>query len=76
MSENQESETKPPNKDSKLLAIIYMNLHAISATGMVATYRIIGDQGFHPGDFNLLRNFLTLFIAIVWCLYLGHNPKT
>ena len=47
----------------------------MSAVAMTATYRVIGTQGFHPGDFNLIRNILSLCIAIVWCVYSGNNIK-
>ena len=51
-----------------------MNLFAISATGMTSTYRIIAEEGFHAADFNLLRNFFSITIAIIWCAIAGINP--
>ena len=51
-----------------------MNIAALSNTGLTATYRIIAEQGFHPADFNLIRNFWSLFLSLIWCYFIGVNP--
>ena len=52
-----------------------MNFAAMSAVAMTATYRVIGSQGFHPGDFNMIRNILSMCIAFIWCVYSGNSIK-
>lgn len=56
------------------LAILFMNICAVCATGMTGTYRIIANEGFHAADFNLLRNILLVTIAIIWCSIVGVHP--
>ena len=58
-------------KDNKVVAIISMNVAALSATGMTATYRVIGKEGFNAADYNLYRNLISLGASIIWLLIAG-----
>ena len=51
-----------------------MNLQAISATAMTATFRLIAQEGFHAVDYNLVRNIQGLFLAGIWLLVTCQNP--
>mmetsp|Transcript_37287 Transcript_37287/g.49054 ORF Transcript_37287/g.49054 Transcript_37287/m.49054 type:complete len:87 (-) Transcript_37287:333-593(-) len=69
-----EKSPAPAGTDNRLLAILAMNIAALCATGLTSTYRIIAKEGFHAADFNLLRNFLAITVAIIWCACIKANP--
>lgn len=51
-----------------------MNVAALTTTAMAATFRVVAEQGFHPAEFNLLRNIMALICACIWCYSSGYNP--
>ena len=66
----------PKSQDNKCAAIVSINLQAICATAMTATFRLIAQEGFHAIDYNLVRNVQGLFLAAIWLFVAGQNPLT
>ena len=51
-----------------------MNIAALTTTMLTASFRVIAEEGFHPAEFNLMRNLLSFVAACIWCATMGYNP--